>query len=106
MHKETFVEFWTQPDASSGLTLFKQWFGAARRSKLEPVKQVALTLKEHLPGLLNYFAYSITNALTEAFNLRVQTIKADARGFRRFENYRARILFLFGTLDVMPAVPT
>jgi transposase len=103
-HKETFAEFWAQPDAAGGLKFFTQWFGAARRSKLEPIKKTALTLKTHLFGLLNYFAHPITNAISEGFNSKIQAIKADARGFRRFMNYRYRILFHCGKLDLMPAV--
>jgi transposase len=102
VHKETFVEFWTQPSVAAGLKFFSQWFPAARRSKLEPIKKVAATLKAHLDGLLNYFLFPITNALTEGFNSKVQAIKADARGFRRFVNYRARILFHCGKLDLLP----
>jgi transposase len=103
-HKETFAEFWTQPDAGSALIFFSRWFGAARRSKLEPIKKVALTIKNHLCGLLNYFLHPITNAISEGFNSKIQAIKADARGFRRFENYRYRILFHCGKLDLMPIV--
>jgi transposase len=105
-HKETFVEFWAQPDAAVGLDFFNRWFRAARRSKLEPLKKVALTFKAHLLGLLNYFVHPITNALTEGFNSKIQAIKADARGFRRFENYRARILFFCGKLDLLPHLPS
>lgn len=104
-HKETFVEFWAQPDIAAGLEFFKNWFRAVRRSKLEPLKKVALTLKEHLSGLLNYFVHPITNALTEGFNSKIQAIKADARGFRRFANYRTRILFFCGKLDLAPDLP-
>jgi transposase len=100
--KETFAEFWIQPNPAAALSFFTAWFRSARRSKLEPVKQVALTLKDHLHGLLNYFLYPITNAMTEGFNSKIQAIKADARGFRRFENYRYRILFHCGKLDLMP----
>ncbi len=103
-HKETFAEFWAQIDAGSGLAFFREWFRTVRWSKLEPMKKVALTLKEHLCGLLNYFTHPITNALTEGFNSKIQAIKSDARGFRRFENYRARILFFCGKLDLMPHV--
>jgi transposase len=103
-HKETFCEFWAQSDVASAMTFFTRWFRAARRSKLEPIKKVALTLKTHLDGLLNYFLYPITNAMTEGFNSKIQAIKADARGFRRFEHYRYRILFHCGKLDLMPAV--
>ena len=58
------------------------------RSRLEPVKKAARTLKAHLEGLLNYFSYPITNAVAEALNSRIQAIKANARGFRSFANYR------------------
>jgi len=104
-HKETFVEFWAQPNVASALKFFRHWFGAARRSKLEPIKKVALTLEQHLHGLLNYFVHPITNAISEGFNSKIQAIKADARGFRRFENYRTRILFHCGKLDLQPVIP-
>jgi transposase len=105
-HKETFVEYWAQPDTASGLDFFTRWFRTVRRSKLEPLKKVALTFKDHLLGLLNYFVHPITNALTEGFNSRIQAIKADARGFRRFANYRVRILFFCGKLDLLPHLPS
>ncbi len=105
-HKETFLEFWAQPHMAAGQAFFTEWFRAARRSKLEPLKKVALTLKEHLAGLLNYFVHPITNALTEGFNSKIQAIKADARGFRRFDNYRTRILFFCGKLDLAPNLPS
>jgi transposase len=104
-HKETFVEFWAQPDVAGARDFFRHWFGAARRSKLEPIKKVALTLQDHLLGLLNYFVHPITNAISEGFNSKIQAIKADARGFRRFANYRDRILFHCGKLDLLPAIP-
>ncbi len=103
-HKETFNEFWVQPSVAQATKFFQRWFGAARRSKLEPIKKTALTLKTHLFGLLNYFVHPITNAISEGFNSKIQAIKADARGFRRFENYRYRILFHCGKLDLLPAI--
>jgi transposase len=101
---EAFNEFWVQPSAKKAGEFFQQWFGAARRSKLEPIKKTALTLQIHLFGLLNYFTYPITNAISEGFNSKIQAIKADARGFRRFENYRYRILIHCGKLDLRPAI--
>ena len=47
-------------------------------------------------GLLNYFDYPITNAASESINSRIQALKANARGFRAFDNYRNRILFFLG----------
>jgi hypothetical protein len=49
--------------------------------------------------------HPITNALTEGFNSKIQVIKADTRGFRRFANNRTRIRFLCGKLDRTPQLP-
>lgn len=53
-------------------------------------------------GLLNYTTHRITNAAAEGFNSIIQTIKANARGFRSFDNFRTRILFFCGKLDLRP----
>jgi len=102
--QEMFTEFWAQSGAAQGAEFFRQWSRSVNRSRLEKVKAVARTLKEHLLHLLTYFAHPITNALTEGFNSKIQAIRADARGFRRFANYRARILFFCGKLELLPAL--
>jgi len=101
-YKEQMVEFWHQQDADKGNGFFQQWYRSVMHTKLPKLKKVAKTLKAHLGGLLSYFKHRITNAITEGFNSKIQSIKADARGFRRFENYRARILFFCGKLDMLP----
>ena len=68
---------------------------------LEDGKKLKM-LKRHLPRLLTYFRFAITNAKAEAFNSTVQFLKAAARGFRSFESYRIRILFYCGKLDLAP----
>lgn len=105
MHKETFVEFWLQPSVAAAQDFCQHWYRRVRRSRLEPLKRVALTFKEHLPSLLNYIVHPITNAVTEGFNSRIQSIKANARGFRRFTSYRIRILFHCGKLALAPDLP-
>lgn len=40
--------------------------------------------------------------MSEGFNSRIQSIKSQARGFRAFANYRTRILFYCGKLELMP----
>ena len=64
--------------------------------------KVAKMLKRHLPNLLSYFLYRITNATSEGFNSVIQALKYAARGFRSFAYYRTRILFLCGRLDLKP----
>ena len=102
--KEAFVEFWSQPDGLRAKLFFELWHDTVIRSKLDPLKKVARMLQSHLSGLLNYFDHPITNAITEGFNSRIQSLKAASRGFRRFTNYRTRILFC-GKLDLAPHLP-
>jgi transposase len=81
---------------------FKDWFGWVSRSQLKPVVEVAHLLKRHLEYLLTYLKHPITNAVTEGLNSKIQSIKSNARGFRSFKNYRIRILFFCGKLDLYP----
>ena len=61
--------------------------------------------KRYLPNLPTYFLYRITNVNTEGFNSVIQAMKYAARGFRSFVNYRTRILFFCGKLDLKPQLP-
>ena len=54
-------------------------------------------------GSVIYHHYRLTNATAEGLNSRIQAIKANARGFRSFQNFRIRILFFLGKLDLSPA---
>ena len=64
--------------------------------------QVAKMIKRRLANVLTYFKHHITNAASEGFNSRIQSLKSNARGFRNFANYRIRILFFCGKLNLQP----
>lgn len=102
--KENFRYFWDYVYAGNAEKFFNRWYGWAIRSQLPPIKKVATMLKNHLDGLLSYFRHRVTNATAEGFNSRIQTIKSAARGFRSFKNYRLRILFYCGKLNLMPDI--
>jgi transposase len=105
-YKEQFIEFWAQPDAAMGADFFAKWFRSVSSTRLTKVKAVAQTLKRHLTNILTYFVHPITNAISEGFNSKIQSIKSDARGFRSFKHYRSRILFHCGKLDLAPILPS
>jgi transposase len=100
--KELFSRFWTYQTEGWARRFFKDWFGWVRRSRLKPMTDVAGLLKRHLENLLTYLKHHITNAVTEGLNSKIQSIKSSARGFRNFKNYRTRILFFCGKLDLYP----
>lgn len=100
--KETFDSFWDYRYRACARKFFKKWYGWARRSKLEPIKRVAKMINDHFESIITYLKHRISNAATEGFNGVIQSIKANARGFRNFENYRVAILFQCGKLDLKP----
>jgi transposase len=100
--KENFRWFWTYQYAGNAKTFFQEWYSWACRSRLAPITQVAKMLQRRLDHLLTYMKFPITNAAVEGFNSKIQSLKSAARGFRSFANYRLRILFYCGRLDLMP----
>jgi len=100
--KELFTRVWTYRYEGSARKFFKAWFGWASHSQLKAIVKVAKMLKRHLENILTYLRHPITNAVTEGLNSKIQSIKANARGFRSFQNYRTRILFFCGKLDPYP----
>lgn len=100
--KELFTKLWTYRYEGAARRFFKQWFGWVSRSRLKPLIKVAKMLKAHLENILTYLRHPITNAVTEGLNSKIQMIKSNARGFRSFENYRIRILFFCGKLNLYP----
>lgn len=100
--KEAFEGFWEYRYAGSARKFFDRWYFWATHSRLPAMIEAARTLKRHLPGLLAYCRHRITNAVAEGMNSKIQLIKANARGFRNFENYRVAILFHCGGLSLYP----
>jgi len=98
--KENFTQFWSYSYKGAAKRFFKAWANNAMRSRLEPVKKVVKMLRRHEQGLLNFSQHRISYACAEGFNSAIQLIKANARGFRNFTNYHARILFHCGKLDL------
>jgi transposase len=100
--KELFRHFWTRRDAVFARSFFERWHQKAFETGLPEIRKVARMLKKHLENLLTYFDCYITNAASEGLNSKIQAIKANARGFRNFENYRVSILFFCGKLELSP----
>lgn len=103
--KEEFRWFWRHVYALSAEEFFGHWYAWGARCRLKPMVKVAKMLKRHLPNLLTYFRHRITNATSEGFNSVIQALRYAARGFRSFANYRTRILFYCGKLNLMPDLP-
>ena len=83
-----------------GNAVFDKLISWLRRSRLEPMKQVANTLKQYKQQILSYFFYRLTNAIAEGINSMIQSAKRRARGFRTIEGYVAAIFLVAGKLNL------
>jgi transposase len=103
--KELWRSFGSCADAADGREFFQRWHKLAMASKLEPVKKVARTLKEHLAGIVTYLKHGFCNALAEGINSRIQLLVQRACGYRNRIRLKTDILFHLGGLDMNP-LPT
>ena len=100
--KEALRTLWTYRQTAAVTRFFKDWYDWAVRSRLEPVKKVAATLKRHLDGVLRFVKHPITNGVAEGLNSKIMSIKRKAGGFRNPANFTTAIYFHCGGLDLYP----
>jgi transposase len=101
--KETAMAIFDLKAAWAARRNFVEWYRWAIRSKLEPIKRVARTLRRYWDQIENYFRHRITNASLEAINTKIQQVKRRSRGFRNRDRFREAIYFHCGGLDLYPA---
>lgn len=58
-----------------------EWIRWARRSRLEPFKRLAATIREHADGILAYVRSGLSNGRTEGLNGKARTITRRSYGF-------------------------
>lgn len=103
--KELLRDFWDCPDRPTGHEHLRAWLRRALRSCLAPVRRVARMCQRHMENLLTYFTHRSTNASAEAVNSRIQSLIAQACGYRNPTRLIAEIFFHYGDLDLIPRYP-
>ena len=101
--KETLRTLWGYRHRAWAEKHWKRWYGWAMRSRLEPLRVAAKTLKVHLHNILTFFTHRVTNAVTESINGKIQRIKRAAHGYRNVDNFKTAIFFHCGGLQLYPA---
>jgi transposase len=94
-----FQDLWTvsRRRAEAFLT---EWYYWATHSRLEPMIEVARTIRKHWSGILNWFETYISNGVLEGINSLIQAAKAKARGYRSTRNLIAMAYLIAGKLDL------
>ena len=99
-YKEAFRDFFECKSYEEAELFLQNWFEKAEDKPYPALRKVAKTLMRYSQGVLNYTKHKFTNALAESINGKIQLLKAKARGFLTFKNYRRNILFYFGGLKL------
>ena len=100
--KEAIRRVWEFRSIPRARAFFARWYAWAIRSRLQPMRYLAKTLRRHLENILTYLTHRITNAVTEGLNAKIQWIKYSSRGFRDRERFKTAIYFHCGGLDLDP----
>jgi transposase len=103
--KESFRHFWKYSTPDWAGAFLKQWITRALRSRIEPMRRVALMLRRHEDLLLNYFRARrmFTSAMVEGMNNKARVSLARGYGYRSFNVLK---LVLYHTLGSLPEPPS
>jgi transposase len=101
---ESFEHFWTYTSTTWAGKFLDAWCARVLRTRLEPLKKVARTLREHRRLLLNYFEAKkqFTNSIVEGLNNKLKTTLKRSYGFR---TDLARKVALYHALAKLPLPP-
>ena len=97
------MSLWSYKSRAWAIKAWKRWLCWAQRCRLEPIKEVARTVKEHLWGIINAIVLEANNGRAEGINSKIQSLKSRACGFRNRVRYKTAIYFHLGGLDLYPA---
>jgi transposase len=79
-----------------------QWIHWARRSRLEPFKRVAETIRQHADGIIAYVTSGLSNGRTEGLNGKTRTITRRSFGFHGAHGLIALIMLCCGGIHIDP----
>jgi transposase len=102
--KEEFQHFWSYTTVWAGRRFLASWTREALRTRIEPIKKFARTLRAHEPELLNWFRArgQFASGATEGFNNKARITTRKAYGFRTYEHAEIALYHSLGNLPEPP----
>lgn len=91
--KECIMNLYRIKGFNSARRRFINLTDALAYSRVPEVRRFRKTIMRWRTEILNYFRTKITNARTEGYNRKAKLIQRNAYGFRKFGNYRLKVLY-------------
>jgi transposase len=99
--KETFQQLWDYNSATWAGKFLDEWCRQVMRSRIEPMKKIARSLRDHRELILNYFRAQklLSSGVVEGLNNKAKVTMRKSYGFRTF---RCLELALYHSLGKLP----
>ena len=100
--KEDFQRFWEYVSPFYAGKFLDAWCTRAMRSRIEPMKKMAKTLRNHRPLLMNWFKAKgeLSSGVVEGFNNKAKLTMRKSYGFRTFRGIEIALYHAMGDLPV------
>lgn len=98
--KEDFQFFWRYVSPYWAGRFLDRWCEQALSSRIEPIKKVARSLRNHRELLLNWFRArgEISSGIVEGLNNKAKVAMRNAYGYRSYDNLEATLYHALGDL--------
>jgi transposase len=98
--REDFQRLWEYKGAAWAGKFLDEWTGRVMRSRLEPMKKVARTIRSHRPLILNWFRArgEVSSGAVEGLNNKVKLVTRKSYGFRTPQVAKLALLHNLGRL--------
>ncbi len=99
--KEAFQQLWDYNSPAWAAKFLDEWCRQTMRSRIEPMKKIARSLRQHRELILNYFRAQklLSSGVVEGLNNKAKVTMRKSYGFRTF---RALELALYHSLGKLP----
>lgn len=100
LQREDFQRFWEYTSPAWAGKFLDEWTGRVMRSRLEPMKKVARTLRNHRSLILNWFRArgEVSAGAVEGLNNKVKLVTRRSYGFRTPEVAKLALIHNLGRL--------
>jgi transposase len=98
--REDFQRFWEYKTVSWAGKFLDEWTERVMRSQLEPMKKVAMTIRNHRPLIMNWFRAKgqLSSGAVEGLNNKVKLVTRKSYGFRTADVAKLALLHNLGQL--------
>ena len=98
--KEAFQALWSYSSPHWARWYIKKWCFKAMRSKLDPIKKFAKSVRKHEPLIINYFRARkrLSSGIVEGLNRNVNLATRKAYGYRTFNALQVSLYHTLGNL--------